>query len=395
MSNNKLIQNVIIKHKYATPDKWAKANNYIPKAGEIILSDNNTYDKDGKIESVEAPDIYVGDGYSTIDKLMSAGGRISSDLILTEPFGIFKVGFTGSTPLNLYSTDFKSDSAYKLKTKGVRFEDLLKDAFGNDKNPSYTAPTVTISPKAKGNSNIWTYEVGSTVTITCDYTHKDNAAKSGSYLYGIYDADDTGVEWSYSTAFNGTTKNGANVTFTAVAAKDFGEDYSKTVACSASYSAATAFGKTALGNKSSVKIPAGQQTVSKTLSSYREGMFAGHLTKSESVQPSALTSSQIRGLGKKLGGAYKSGSYELTIPSGAAMVIIACPSGKTGVTKVYNDTVKTDMTTSFIKTSGIKVGGADAAGASAGNHQKDYNVWTFTPVHPYQIETKLTITLGS
>ena len=45
----------------------------------------------------------------------------------------------------------------------------------------------------------------------------------------------------------------------------------------------------------------------------------------------------------------------MTVPSGATAILIACPSSKTGVTKILNTTVNADMTSSFNKYNNIQV----------------------------------------
>ena len=74
--------------------------------------------------------------------------------------------------------------------------------------------------------------------------------------------------------------------------------------------------------------------------------------------------------------------------AGAQRVCIACIAGKTGVTKVINQTaMNADVTATFAKST-VPVEGAE--GYTAIN----YNVWVFEPAVPYENTATLVVTLG-
>ena len=78
----------------------------------------------------------------------------------------------------------------------------------------------------------------------------------------------------------------------------------------------------------------------------------------------------------------------LRIPAGATRVAIACITGKTGVTKVINETaLNADVTDTFTKKT-VAVEGAN------GYTAKDYNVWVFEPAIPYENAAVLKVTLS-
>lgn len=130
-----------------------------------------------------------------------------------------------------------------------------------------------------------------------------------------------------------------------------------------------------------------KQLTSVSLTGYRMGCFYGTV-KNTDFNPNNLTSDIIRGLSGKTNRAYSSGNITMTVPSGSTAILIACPSSKTGVTKILNTTVNADMTSSFNKYNNIQVKGA---GNDAGT---TYNVWVYKPAEAYQNSANLTITLG-
>ena len=129
-----------------------------------------------------------------------------------------------------------------------------------------------------------------------------------------------------------------------------------------------------------------KQLTSVSLTGYRMGCFYG--TVNTAFNPNNITSNIIRGLPGKTNKAYGRGNITMTVPSGATAILIACPSSKTGVTKVLNTTVNADMTSSFSKYNNITVKGA---GNDAGT---TYNVWIYKPAEAYQNSANLSITLG-
>lgn len=100
-----------------------------------------------------------------------------------------------------------------------------------------------------------------------------------------------------------------------------------------------------------------------------------------------LDSTYIRGLTKS-NKAYAAGVITVNVPAGAYRVVIACIAGKTGVTKVTNETaLNADVTDTFAKKT-VAVEGAN------GYTAKDYNVWVFEPAVPYENPAVLKVTLG-
>lgn len=100
-----------------------------------------------------------------------------------------------------------------------------------------------------------------------------------------------------------------------------------------------------------------------------------------------LDSAFIRGLTKS-NKAYSAGVITVNVPAGAKRVVIACIAGKTGVTKVINETaLNADVTDTFTKKT-VAVEGAN------GYTAKEYNAWVFEPAVPYENAAVLKVTLG-
>ncbi len=155
------------------------------------------------------------------------------------------------------------------------------------------------------------------------------------------------------------------------------------------------FAKDNLGSTTAIKISAGSKFKdSGKITGYNQGYFIGTLT--DVVAAAYLTSKQIRGLSKKPNNASSTGSISITVPVGAATIVIAAKGSRT-LSKVLNTTVNADMTTSFVKADNIKVYGADAntsTGVGDDAYAATYTVWTFSPAEPYGSTANLTITLA-
>ena len=139
-----------------------------------------------------------------------------------------------------------------------------------------------------------------------------------------------------------------------------------------------------LGDDSSPAVSIAAGTKEKTTSAYTpfRNVFYGAST----TKPT-LDSAAIRAL-TPTGKAYAAGTLTINVPAGAQRVVIACIAGKTGVTKVINETaMNADVTGTFTQSS-VNVEGAEGYTAVA------YNVWVFEPAVPYENAATLKVTLG-
>ena len=265
-------------------------------------------------------------------------------------------------------------------TKGKSVTEALTEIFTKKLQPTKTEPAVTITL-----SGAKAVEAGTTVSPSFTGT-----LSAGSYTYGpatgvvatSWTVKESGKETNDEKTITAATATGTFTAFKIAA----GQTYKLTATAA---HGAGAVAKDNVGGTSNpeVKIAAGSKSgTSSAYTGYQQGHFIGTVTKAGTV-----TSAIVRALGTKKNGNYAAGNVNITVPVGAASIIIACPADKTGMKKVLNTTVNADMTESFVKQV-VKVAGADADTSSA--YAKDYNVWVYTPAEAYGSTAALTITLG-
>ena len=139
-----------------------------------------------------------------------------------------------------------------------------------------------------------------------------------------------------------------------------------------------------LGDDSSPAVSIAAGTKEKTTSAFTpfRNVFYG-----ASTDKPTLDSAAIRAL-TPTGKAYTAGTLTINVPAGAQRVVIACIAGKTGVTKVINETaMNADVTSTFAKST-VPVEGAE------GYTAVDYNVWVYEPAVAYENPAVLKVTLG-
>lgn len=219
----------------------------------------------------------------------------------------------------------------------------------------------------------------------------------GNYQYG----PETGVtasNWVVQRITDGGTEQIASVDAASLSAGSdnnggngfiIGDQGGENVVASLKYKAIATHGAgvTANDNLGSASDPAvniASGTKEKTTGAYTpyRNYFYGATTEKPTVD-----SAYIRGLTKS-NKAYAAGTLTINVPAGAQRVVIACIAGKTGVTKVINETaMNADVTSTFTQSS-VNVEGAEGYTAVA------YNVWVFEPAVPYENAATLKVTLG-
>ena len=329
---------------------------------EIGKWSNGTFTGTGK--QAHTAYVYDGEAWKAMDGNYSADNvYLSKDITMAGNY---------TTVGNLSKSQ---NGTGTFSNKGLSVTDAFQKIFTKVLQPTITAqPAVTVTlTGAKA------VEAGTTVNPAY------NASLSaGSYTYGPA----TGIKataWSIkdSKSNTATTATGtfdsfkiaANETYKVTATATHGEG---------------AVAKDNVGGTSSpaVKIASGTKSKdSSAYTGYQQGYFMGTVT----TKAGTVTSAIVRGLGTKKNGNYSAGNVNITVPVGAASIIIACPATATGMIKVLNTTVNADMTESFVKQT-VKVAGADGDANSA--YAKDYNVWVYTPAEAYGSTAALTVTLG-
>lgn len=283
--------------------------------------------------------IYNGTNWAACDGNYNAKNvYFDADLTLTEAFGRYKPGASGS--IDVPST-------------GQSIYGLIDDAFSQEKNPTATQPSASVTISG-GNG---TFEIGTKKNLT--YSASLNG---GSYTYG---PNPTGVTATgYTVTCDGKTADTATGSFENIVA-----DGTKKISVSITHSAGS-IPKTNKGKEyAAAQIKAGTKTAtsSQSLVGVRH-MFYG-VVKSADF---ALDSAHIRSLSHEA--ADKKTISTFTAGDKALKVIVACPAGY-NVTKVtLPSAMGADATADFVKQSGtVQVEGAEGYTAAA------YSVWVFEP----------------
>ena len=283
--------------------------------------------------------VYNGTNWAACDGNYNAKNvYFDADLTLTEAFGRYRPGASGS--IDVPST-------------GQSIYGLIDDAFSQEKNPTATQPSASVTISG-GNG---TFEIGTKKNLT--YSASLNG---GSYTYG---PNPTGVTATgYTVTCDGKTADTATGSFENIVA-----DGTKKISVSITHSAGS-IPKTNKGKEyAAAQIKAGTKTAtsSQSLVGVRH-MFYG-VVKSADF---ALDSAHIRSLSHEA--ADKKTISTFTAGDKALKVIVACPAGY-NVTKVtLPSAMGADATADFVKQSGtVQVEGAEGYTAAA------YSVWVFEP----------------
>lgn len=279
----------------------------------------------------------------------------TKDLVLTEQFGRY-------VPV---------DGKVTVPAENISVQAVVLDAFSQDKNPTITQPSVSVS-----SSTARAYEVGTSVT----------PAYNGSLNPGAYEykPKPTGVVAQSWSAVNNVTSEqiaAQSGTFAAYIVPD-GANYKITLNCTYS-DGEIPF--TALDQE----YPDGQikggtkSATTGAITGYRNS-FYGTTTDKKITTDSAL----IRGLSQKSNRAYTNGStFSVTIPVGALRVIIAYPATLRDVTSIKDvNGMNTDITSAFVKST-IDVEGASSYLAIP------YKVYTQDFAAPNDVKDTYTVTI--
>lgn len=299
--------------------------------------------------------IHDGTGFKAMDGNYSAENvYFDEDFTYTANIGVLTVPGSGSGT---------------IQASGKNVKEVLAGILAKEKNPSATAPAVTIGTQ----TNFGTFEIGTKKNLVYGAT-----LSAGSYTYGpatgitakTWEATCTGVTGSKTTA-SGTFEN--------VVA----EATPKTVTVKATYDAG-AIPKTNLGNE----YPAGQikagsaSKVSGSLVGVRY-MFWGPMADASAE----LNSANIRAL------AHKEESKAKILATfgagaGAKKVVVAVPAGRRITKALLTSAMNADITSVFVKQgTQSQVQGANGYTATA------YDVYIYQPASIDAGET-YSITIG-
>ena len=288
----------------------------------------------GTEASQTAAGLMSAEDKKNLDNLVNGGGSVSakdvmfdSDLVLTQEFGRYTL----------------TDGKVTIPAEGKSWYDVFMDAYSQDKNPTITQPSVTLTSNA-----IKAYEVGTKVTPSYSAT-----LNAGSYEYG---------------PATGITASGS---FDEITVAD---DTNYSITATANYEAG-AIPLTALGAEyADGQIAAGSKSATKSKITGYRSFFYGVLDTSTAEAP--LTSAIIRGMNN--GGAYSSSkTFTLNGSATAKRIVIAIPSASTraGLKEVIlTSAMNTPVTDSYVKTeAAVQVEGVNGFTAV------DYDVYVYEP----------------
>lgn len=293
----------------------------------------------------------TGGGEVSIDELDAEKVFFSEDLTTTKEIG-------NITLINGQAT---------IPAKGKNLREVWNTIFIEEKNPSTTDPSVTLTfSQAKP------YEVGTKITPSYSATFDE-----GSYSYG----PDTGVKvnsWEV-TDTKGNTKNTASGSFPELQITD-GISYKITAEAKHTEGAVPV---TNIGNEyADGKIAEGSKSAtSGALTGYRNTFYGTIDNKN------AVTSNVIRGLTKSGKALSNGSSFTVTVPVGALRVIIAYPSTLRDVTSIKDVNASNAEISSGFKMQTIDVNGANSYTA------KSYKVYTMDFAFANDKANKFTVTI--
>ena len=285
--------------------------------------------------------IHDGTGFKAMDGNYSAENvYFDEDFTYTANIGVLTVPSTGSGT---------------IQASGKNVKEVLAGILAKEKEPSATAPAVTIGTQ----TGFGTFEIGTKANLTYGAT-----LSPGSYTYGPATGI-TAQSWSVSCTGVAGTKTTATGTFENVVAESNG----KRIVATAQYGDG-AIPVTNLGNAYAAgQIKAGSATASSNEFKGVRYMFWGPMTDASAE----LNSANIRALAHNKA----SGTGTLSTfgaGAGAKKVVVAAPAGRKITKVLMPSALYADATALFVKQSvQVQVEGANAYAATA------YDVYVYQP----------------
>lgn len=330
-----------IQLRHDTDENWqAVKDTLIPLAGEACLT----------IDGADKGKIKYGDGTSTWGQLEYSGGKD----ILEVDSGIVKFDndFTFTYAFGKYTPD--SSGQVEVPATGKTLDSLLLDAFAEEKNPTVTQPSVSVS-----SSQVKAYEAGTNVTPSYNAS-----LNKGSYQYG----PDTGITaTSWNVQLDTQTLTTASGSFTQIQVTD---STNLRITATAQYGDG-AIPVTNLGTpKEELKITAGSKSgQTGAITGYRQ-IFYG---VNNSTEP--LTSAIIRGLtpGNKAASATTINSIKAQADTKRIIIAVPQSSGLKVTAANITSSLNADVTSSYVKQGPVEVEGAN------GYQAVPYDVFVYQP----------------
>lgn len=330
-----------IQLRHDTEENWTLVGeSLVPLAGEACLT----------IDGENKGRVKYGDGTSTWAELEYTGLPNELDVDASEVSFADDMVFTYQ--FGKYAPD--SSGQVEIPATGKTLEQLLMDAFAEEKNPTTTQPSASVS-----SSQVKAYEVGTNVTV-----QYNASLNPGNYQYGPA----TGVTaTTYNVTFNSESRDTATGSFTEITV---GDDTNLRVQAQIGHTAG-AVPVTNLGKEYAAgQIQEGTKSAQTgAITGYRQAFWGVDTTSG------AIDSALIRGLTASNGAA---GGRTVTInaKAGATRIIVAVPqsSGLKVNSAILTTSMNADITSNYVKQAApVNVEGANAYTAAP------YDVYVYQP----------------
>ena len=371
--------NTIIVLRNDSSTDWADSN-VILKSGEVGVS----YLPNGNVV------VKAGDGINKWPQLKQVEGVFEQPVTLTQNFGYF----TG-VPTGGYKTYDGTNGT--VNTAGMTTSEFLLSALKKTVEPTIVQPSASFSASAViENSD---KEIGAKITgLTWD-----GGTSNGSYKVGSGSDQGTGItssnfSWSVSNNIDSQTSTKQDGTFTLTSDK-YIQINSESEATYATLSATVTLDassakdpKNNLGENTSGKITTASagspwsKTASVKVTGYRKPFWGWKLTADALTDPAAITSAQVRALGKS--GTSTAGlPTSLTVPAGTKQIFFAAKAGAKSSLTVKNVTKEPATGVACTKVANaVSVEGANSYTATA------YDLWYINLDAAFTGETNLSLT---
>lgn len=270
--------------------------------------------------------VYNGSAWVAMDGNYNADNiYFDKNLVFTQAFGKFTPGASGSVEI-------------PTAANGLSLKALLEQAFAEEKNPTITQPSTSITLTGAGAKEVGT-------EFTPSYSVGFNA---GNYEYGpATGVTATAYAVTDSLDASSSTQTGSFTKFTV--ADD--TNYKVSVVTTHSEGATPL---TNLGNEYATgKIAAGTKSANSSAVTGYRNMFFGTMT----TKPEELSSGDIRGLTTKQAKGNVTNKV-ISIPVGAMRVVFAVPSDKTITSITDTNGLGAQILSSFVQTT-VQVEGAN------------------------------------
>lgn len=299
--------------------------------------------------------VYNGSTWVAMDGNYDAANvYFAKNLVFTQAFGKYAPGSSGSVEI-------------PTADNGMSLQALLEGAFAEEKNPSITQPSTSITLTGAGAKEVGT-------EFTPSYSVGFNA---GSYQYGpATGVTATAYAVTDTNSGSASTQTGSFTKFTVA------DDTNYKVSVTTSHSAG-AVPKTNLGNDYAAgQIKAGTKTATSSAVTGYRNEFYGTLT----TKPGTMTSADIRGLaGKK---AQATGTISVPVPVGALRVVIAVPNTKVVNSVLDVNGLNAQIFSSFTNVK-VQVEGANSYTAM------EYNVYYLDYANANDTANTYTVTIAN